>query len=316
MTILLAEKLVVNESVSGKNMLTNKIKVVISLLLFVLLNGCASTKIVIPSYTAPQEFKKISEIESGGEVPDGAYLALAIDPDVSGKGINDKQYIGENLISSIKGGITQTNFITLYPIFDEAYVQLNMKIVSYNFTGIDAELQVTFTLTKGMTEYLSKTYSSSITQRSSKNKTIQDIAKRVADMFIGDITPIKTNQLREFKSMPSELDYILTYAKRGNFESAISDMEAYKSKKDSGFYYNLAVLCEALGSETGDIKLFVKADDMYRQSMQLGGSDDDMIVNTKARFDKFYRLFKMAEKQRKANKALSNELNDQYGGAE
>ena len=305
----------------------SKMKVAISLFALILLNGCASTKIVIPSYTAPLEFKKISEIESGGEALEGSYLTLAIDPVVSGEGIKDKSSLGKNLISSMKGGITQTNFITLYPIFDDAYVQLNIKIMSYSFvktdTDINSELQVTFTITKGVTEYLSKTYSAAIKRYSStpsllpsKNQIIQDISKRVADDFIADITPVKTNQLREFKSMPSELDYILTYAKRGNFESAIADMEAYQDDKSVDFYYNLAVLYEAFGSQTGDIKLFAKADDSYRQAMQLGGSDDNLIINTRARFDNFFRMFKMTEKQRKTNQTLANDLNDMYGGAE
>lgn len=305
----------------------SKTKAVISLFVLVLLNGCATTKIVVPSYTAPAEYKKLSEIKSGGEENDGVYLTLAIDPDISGDETKDKKSLGKNLISSIKGGITETNFITLYPFLESANVQLNMDIASYDFTktdtDINSELQVTFTITKGTTEYLSKTYSAAIKRHSStasllpsKNQIIQEISQRVADEFIADITPVKTNQLREFKSMPSELDYILTYAKRGNFESAITDMEAYEGEESADFYYNLAVLYEALGSKTGDIKLFVKADAKYRQAMQSGGSDDELIINTRARFDNFFRMFKMTEEQRETNKTLANDLNEIYGSDE
>lgn len=291
--------------------------------LIALLSACAATtKIVVPSYSPPKEYKRISEIESGGEMQEGAYLALAIDPDVKGKGGDSG--IGELMISSIKEGLTDTNFITLHPIFDDAYVQLNMNVLAFDFkksgSDIKADIQVAFTITKGISEYLNKTYSAEVNRYSSdpnllpsKNKVLFDLSKDVTKKFISDITPLKTNQLREFKSMPSELEYILTYAKRGNYQSAVEDMEAYDGGKDAGFYYNLAVLYEALGSQSDGSEYFVKADKTYKASMRTGGSTDEVVVNNKSRFDNFYRLFKMTEKQKSTNKQLTNELEETYG---
>lgn len=290
------------------------------------LSACAAnTKIVIPSYSAPREYKKIAEIESGGESQDGRFLALAIDPEVDGTG--KEPGIGPMLVNSVKEGLTSTNFITIYPIFDEAYVQLDINVISYDFQQtadtIKADMQASFTIVKGVTEYLSKTYSARATRSSSnpsllpsKNKVLLDLSKEVSAKFVADITPLKTNQLRELKSMPGELEYILTYAKRGNFESAIDDMEAYPGTKGAGFYYNLAVMYEAQASKSEDMKMFRKADAMYRKSMMTGGSGDELIVANKARFDNFYRLFKMTDAQKRTNEQLNNELDSVFGGTE
>ncbi len=50
--------------------------------------------------------------------------------------------------------------------------------------------------------------------------------------------------------------------------------------------------------------------------MKLGGHSDETIVKSKARFDNFYRLFKMTQQQKQKNKKLENELNDMYGQVE
>lgn len=292
------------------------------------MTGCSSAKIVIPSYTPPKEYKKLSEIESGGDVSDGTYLAMAINPDIGGTAGSDKAAIDAALISSIKAQLTETNFITIYPIFDLADVALNMTIIGYEYNqvapgSIAADLQVTFTITKGATEYLTKTYgarkrrhSSNAALLPSKSEILVELGQDVTKKFTSDITPRKTNQLREFKSMPSDLEYITTYAKRGNFETAIKDMENYQGNKDAAFYYNLAVLYEAFGSKTESMAAFGKTEEAYNQSMKLGGHSDDMIVNAKARFDNFYRLFKMTQKQKSQNENLNNELGDMFGGME
>ena len=184
-------------------------------------------------------------------------------------------------------------------------------------------MQVAFTITKGVTEYISKTYGAKANRYSSntallpsKSRILVDLGREVTKKFISDITPLKTRQLREFKSMPSDLDYIITYAQRGNFESAVEDMEAYGGRKDMAFYYNLAVLYEGLGSKTGDIGTFKNAKAAYGRSMSMGGSNDELVVNAKARFDNFFRLFKITQDQKRSNKALSDELDDIYGQTE
>jgi len=292
-----------------------------------LISGCSNAKIVIPSYSPPKEYKKLSEIESGGDMREGTYMAIAINPEIAGESSRDKKKIDAILINAVKQGLTETNFITIYPIFDTANVALNMEVISYEYerstNNINADMQVAFTITKGVTEYISKTYSSKAMRYSSnpallpsKSKILLDLGEEVTKKFISDITPLKTRQLREFKSMPGELDYIITYAKRGNFESAVEDMENFDGQKDANYYYNLAVLYEGLGSKTGKIQVFEKAKKAYSKAMLKGGSKDELVVNAKARFDNFYRLFQMTQKQKDKNKSLSDELDDMYGQTE
>ena len=300
---------------------------ILSSILALFISGCGNAKIVIPSYSPPKEYKKLSEIESGGDMRDGTYMAIAINPEVSGESSSDKKKIDAILINAIKQGLTETNFITIYPIFDTASVALNMQVISYEYEksshNINADMQVAFTITKGVTEYISKTYSAKATRYSSnpsllpsKSKVLLDLGKEVSKKFISDITPLKTRQLREFKSMPSELEYIVTYAKRGNFESAVEDMEEFSGDKNLNYFYNLAILYEGLGAKTGKMDSFERAKKAYAKAMRKGGSSDEVIVNAKSRFDNFYRLFKMTQSQKDQNKNLSNELDDMYGQTE
>lgn len=304
-----------------------KYSVIFASLWALFIGGCGNAKIVIPSYSPPKEYKKLSSIESGGDMREGTYMAIAINPDISGESSKDKKKIDSILINAVKQGLTETNFITIYPIFDTANVALNMELISYEYeksiNNINADMQVAFTITKGVTEYISKTYSSKATRYSSnpsllpsKSKILLDLGEEVTKKFISDITPLKTRQLREFKSMPSELEYIITYAKRGNFESAVEDMENFDGDKDASYYYNLAVLYEGLGSKTGEMKVFAKAKKAYAKAMRKGGLNDEVVVNAKAKFDNFYRLFQMTQKQKDENKNLSDELDDMYGQTE
>jgi hypothetical protein len=309
-----------------KNLIFWRIFGVLGIILY--FTGCGGAKIVIPTYSAPHEYKKIAEIESGGDTKDGSYLTLAINPDIEGSMGLDKKVIKSALISSVKQALTETNFITIYPIYDTASVALSMKVLSYEYKKVDANtikanIQVSYTITKGVTEYISKTYgakknrhAASSAKLPSKNEIIIALCKDATEYFIDDISPRITNQLREFKSMPSELEYITTYAKLGNYEEAVNDMNSYKGAKDRNFYYNLAILYEALGSKTGDLKTFKNTEIAYAKSMKLGGHSDETIVKSKARFDNFYRLFKMTQKQKQKNKKLENELNDMYGQVE
>jgi len=304
-----------------------KYGVLFTSILALFLTGCSNAKIVIPSYSPPKEYKKLSEIENGGDMREGTYMAIAINPEIAGEATADKKKIDSILINAIKQGLTETNFITIYPIFDTANVSLNMQIISYEYekseNNIKADMQVSFTITKGITEYLSKTYSAKANRYSSnannlpsKSKVLLDLGKDVSKKFISDITPLKTRQLREFLAMPSDLEYIITYAKRGNFESAVEDMEDYDGNKDLNYYYNLAVLYEGLGSKTGSMETFSKAKKAYSKAMRQGGSSNDLVINAKSRFDNFYRLFQMTQNQKGKNKNLRDELDDMYGQTE
>lgn len=287
-----------------------------------LIGGCAGTKITIPSYSEPYEAKKVEEIRSGGDMEEGEYLALAINPDIAGKAGKDKKTVDQALIEGVKEGLTDTNFITLYPIYDLAYVSLNMKILSYEFkqpdaNSIDADIQVSFTIIKGENELMSKTYGASkhahasdATMLASHNEIIVKLCQEVTDEFIADISPRKTFQVRELKSMPADLEYVITYAKQGNYETAVSDMQKYGGEKGADFYYNLAVFYEALSGKTENMDYFKKAEKAYTESFKHGGYDDETITKAKARFDNFYRLFKKVKAQSEVNEESDSAFGD------
>lgn len=300
------------------------VNLTISLGLAFILGGCAATKkIVIPSYSAPKEYQKISEITSGGETKEGTYLSLAIDPEVYGSDMESS--LPPLLINSIQQSLTETNFINIYPIYNDAYVKLSIQVVSFDLqqtaNDINASLQVSYALKRGMTTYLAKTYKADTSRHApqasqlpSRNTILFDLVKEVTEKFTSDITPLKSYQLREFKGLPAEVEYVLTYAKQGNFESAVTDMEAYRGKANADFYYCLAVLYEAKGSKSKNIEDFMKAQENYIRAMRLGGSADELIVKTKAKFDQFFKLFKLTEEQKQKNEKLSSELADMFGG--
>jgi len=288
----------------------------------VLFSACASSspKIVIPSYTAPKEAAKLSKIETKDEfISKGAYLALWLNPDVNGvskTNPNLKKY----LINSVKSAITQTNFIALDPLGDDEGVALNMEVTGYEFKKSrnfeKLYLEVTFTLERGVDEFLVKKYSKRVTRQSkdpsrlpSENELASYAAKKVVKYFISDISPLKTNQLREFKSLPSELEYVVDFAKRKDYKGAIDMMERYKGKKDMDYYYNLAILYEALASENEDLKLLSKANLNYVKAFQKGGVKDEVIANAKARFDNFYELLHKTKKMQKNNAKLMQDRN-------
>jgi len=113
---------------------------------------------------------------------------------------------------------------------------------------------------------------------------------KIVKYFISDISPLKTYQMREFKPLPSELQAVIAYAKRKNYKGAISLMEAYKGDKDANYYYNLAILYEAMASTTEDIKYLKLAQKNYNEAILKGGGDDKTILDAKVRFDKFFDL--------------------------
>ena len=295
----------------------------------VFLSGCGASgaKIVIPSYTAPKEAPKLSKIETKDEfISEGAYLAVWLNPDVKGlKGVNPK--LKEMLIDSVKVKFTETNFITIDPLGDENGVTLSMKVSNYDYkktaNKISMALEVTFILSRGVDEFLVKKYSDRKNRQSrdpsklpTENELVSQSVSKVVKYFISDISPLKTSQLREFKPLPKELQAVLSYAKRKNYKGAIKLMNYYKGKKDVDFYYNIAILYEAQASETENLKLLKLADDSYEKAMSLGGIDDKVIVDAKARFDNFYELLNKTKKQDKANQALRDDRNSMTGSSD
>ncbi len=289
--------------------------------------GGSTAKIVIPSYTAPKEAAKISKIETKDEyISDSAYLALWINPEVANAKKTNPQ-LETMLIESVKAKITETNFITLDPLGGDDGVALNMSISNYEFKDsgnkISLSLDVTFTLARGVDEFLVKKYNSRA-NRQSKDKTklptenelaAQGVDK-VVKYFIADISPLKTYQLREFKSTPKGLEVVIPYAKQKNYKGAIKAMNRYKGQKDMNYFYNLAILYEAEASITENMKLLKRAQYNYEEAMAQGGFKDKVVMSAKARFDKFYDLLDRTKKQDKANAALRKDRDSMAGSSD
>lgn len=294
----------------------------------VLFSACgAGPKIVIPSYTAPKEAAKLSKIETKDEyVSDGAYLALWLNPDVKGaKSTNPK--LSDMLIESVKAKLTETNFIVLDPLGGDEGVTLSMDVTRYSFENMGKKvalsIEVTFTLSRGVNEFLVKKYSDRKNRQSndpSKLPTENELASQAVDKvvkyFISDISPLKTNQLREFKPLPSELEHVVSYAKRKNYKGAIKMMNRFKGEKDMNYYYNLAVLYEAEASVTENLRLLDRAQLNYEKAMEKGGFEDKLIGDAKAKFDNFYELLNKTKKQDSANQALVNDRNSMAGSSD
>ncbi|MEA3331923.1 MAG: hypothetical protein U9Q29_09560 [Campylobacterota bacterium] len=300
----------------------------VSVIVFVFTGcGAGGAKIVVPSYTAPKEAAKLSKIETKDEfISDGAYLAVWLNPEV--KGSKETNYkLKQMLIDSVKVKFTETNFVTIDPLGDENGVVLSMKVSNYDYKSsgnkISLALEVTFILSRGADEFLVKKYSDrknrqsrDITKLPSENELASQAVCKVVKYFISDISPLKTFQLREFKSLPKELAPVTSYAKRKNYKGAIKLMNFYKGKKDINYYYDLAILYEAEASEKENLRLLKLADDNYEKAMACGGVDDKMIVSAKARFDNFYELLLKTKKQDSANQALRDDRDAMTGSSD
>jgi hypothetical protein len=279
---------------------------------------------VIPSYTAPKEAAKLSKIETRDEfISENAYLALWINPEIQG----GTSALASMLIDSVKTNVTQTNFIALDPLGGDEGVALNMKVQSYDYTQegnkVSLYLDVVFVLARGTEEFLAKSYSErknrqskDISRLPTQNQLTSEAVEKVVKDFISDISPLKTNQLREFKSFPSELAYVEEYAKRKNYKGAIKLMNRYKGEKDMNFHYNLAVLFEAEASITENLKLLQRAQDNYDKAMEMGGASDELIMSAKVRFENFYDLLNKTKDQDKANQALIDDRNSMIGSSD
>jgi len=300
---------------------------ILSVSVFFTACGGSSAKIVIPSYTAPKEAAKISKIETKDEfISEDAYLALWINPDV----LNIKKTnpnLGKMLIQSVKAKLTETNFITLDPLGGDDGVALNMAISNYEFQDngnkISLALEVTFTLARGADEFLVKKYNSRSNRQSkdktklpSQNELASQGVDKVVRYFISDISPLKTNQLREFKSTPKGLEVVIPYAKSKNYKGAIKAMNRFKGERDMAYHYNLAVLYEAEASVTENMKLLKRAQYNYEEAMTMGGFKDKVVISAKARFDKFYDLLKKTKAQDKANAALRKDRDSMLGSSD
>jgi hypothetical protein len=290
-------------------------------------SGCAGAKIVIPSYTAPKEAAKLSKIETkDSSVSEDTYLALWLNPQVQGASQTNPK-LEPLLIESIKANLTQTNFIALDPLGADKGVALSMNISNYEYKAahdtISMALEVSFTLSRGSDVFLVKKYSDRKNRQSNdptklptENELASQAVAKVVKYFISDISPLKTNQLREFKSLPSELEPVIAYAQRRDYKGAIYLMNTFKGEKNMNYYYDLAILYEAEASEKEDLKLLRYAQLNYSKAMELGGAKDDLIVVAKVRFDIFYDLLTRTKKQDISNQALKDDRDAMTGSSD
>lgn len=293
-----------------------------------LLSGCAANeKIVIPSYAAPAEYQKIESLKHGNDTAKGAYLSFAVNPEAnrfpSETTADEQTALSRNLVTETLAQITETRFITIEPIYELSTVKLDMAVDAFTFEQTDNKrkgmLKTTFTLAKGTTPVLIKTYSEKELRYSksgqdlpSKEDIMAALAKGVVAKFIADISPTKTNQLREFLALPSGLSKVTTMAKRGNYESAIAEMEGFNGNKDMAYHYNLAILYEGLASEREDVKLADKAMQAYQAATANGGDNNPLVTDAKSRFENFYRLLTQIKSQQKSNQQLEKSLDQQF----
>ncbi|WP_324171065.1 hypothetical protein [Sulfurimonas sp.] len=301
--------------------------ITLSMIIF-FFTGCGSgAKIVIPSYTAPKEVAKLSKIQTKDEfISDGAYLAVWLNPKVK-DALEANRKLEDMLVYNVKQRLTETNFITLDPMGSNSDVALGMKILSYEYkpngNKVSLSLEVSFTLSRGSDEFLVKIYSDRKNRQSrdasklpSENELTSAAVSKVVKYFISDISPLKTNQLREFKSLSQELTHVITYAKRKNYQGAIKIMEKYKGKKDMNYFYDLAILYEAQASNTEDMKLLNRASEYYEKALSLGGINDEIVVSASSRFDSFYNLLNKIKEQDKSNQALRHDRNSMTGSSD
>ncbi len=150
----------------------------------------------------------------------------------------------------------------------------------------------------------------------SENELASQAVSKVVKYFISDISPLKTNQLREFKPLPSDLKQVVAYAKRKNYKGAIKLMQRHKEGRDMNYYYNLAILFEAEASTKEDLSVLRFARLNYEKAMDKGGSSDKLVGDAKAKFDNYYDLLNLTKKQGKANQALLNDRNAMGGSAD
>jgi len=312
-------------TIKGGQSLYKKSSLLILSAAAIFITGCgAGAKITIPSYSPPREEAKIKKmITQDDKIPGGAYLAITVNPKI----LHLERAIPkvkDYLVDSIKTKLTQTNFIALNPIAGENDVMLIMNVENYNYKATSStrlvDLAINFTLSRGAEEFLSQTYKKTKNRESADERNLpsesvlaSQAVNDVVEDFIADISPLKTFQLREFKSLPDDIAYVIDYAQSRNYKGAIKAMEKYKGDRNMNFYYDLAILYEAQASVSEDLSGLDNANDNYNMALSRGGSKDELVLSAKARFDNFYELLEKTKKQDKNNQGLIKNRNGELG---
>ena len=284
-------------------------------------SACAPKQILLDTFSPPKEEAKIRSLVSNTGSAN-TLLSIGIDPKPDANGIKDGKLAGEYLLSDLKEMLTQTNFIEIYPIYEDARVTLHVKVIDLSFVqeagSIQADLSVRYAINKGATEAFSKTYSkqdkrfsASAQSLPSKQIVISALSKRITRDFLKDITPLKTKKLVELKDLPSELAHAEQYARSGDLEGAIAAMAAYKGKKNLAYHYDLGVFYEGLAATKMDIKLLHAANKSFNAALALS-PQDAQTLKAKGEFDAFYRLFERLQTQKDENKKSIDKINKDY----
>lgn len=293
------------------------------------MTGCVGGKqIIVPTYLAPKEASKVKGIMEDNGDKKGKFISLAIDPKVKTE-VQIQDALKKRIVNITKETITESNYILLHPIYSVSQNGLSLHVTNYSFKKscekdacyLDSQMELSFNISRGSVDYYTKNYNSSKQRQSEKRsqhllpnemEISAELIKDCVEQFISDISPQKTNQLRELKPLPSEIAYLLDMAPAGNYQEIIAKMEKYKGDKDMSYYYDLAVFYEALAAKNEELGLLEKANINYEKALSKGGSTDEVVVKTKARFDKFYDVFKKLAQQRSSNKKQEQSINDEY----
>lgn len=303
-----------------------------SILPIAVFSGCAGSgkQIIVPTYIAPKEVAKVKGLIADSGDTKGKFLSFAINPKIlvpnGVNGITDA--MKKKTITLTKEAITNSNYILIHPVYNASMIGLNLSITDYSYTknctnmcDVTSSLSMGFEINRGSVDYFAKVYDSTM-QRSSETYNQQslpteqtlstEMIRDCVEKFIFDISPNKTNQLRELKSLPSEIAYVVDMAPKGNYENLVETMESYKGDKSVGYYYDLAVFYEALAATNEDLPMLKKAKLNYEKAMKKGGSSDALVVNTKARFDNFYAILDKLLTQQDKNKKQEKEIDGEF----
>jgi len=284
------------------------------------MTGCGPARLLMDTYAPPKKEKEVKKMLDNSDSKSGFLELEIVNTVVNAKGVKSDKEFNAKLLSSLKKFITQTNFIAINTVEMQSAMSLDMKVLIFDYvetpTTIKGTIAVEFNIRKEGTVFYTQNYKYNINRYSksgfqgvNKGTILAQASDYLAKKLIKDISPVATQKLVALKSLPSELEYTISYARTGNFEGAIKGMKKYKGEKSAAYYFNLAVYYEALASKTDSLELLTKADEYYEQAMALSEGKDEEIVSGKAKFDNYYRIIKKVADQKRANAKSSTNDN-------
>ena len=284
----------------------------------VLLSGCGKSQLLLNTYVPPNKPKEVAQMLESDDATSGFLEIEIVDHILKGDGIKSDSSFENKLVSSLKKFVTQTNFISISEVKDKSNLSLDMKVVVFDYkesqNATNGIIAVEFNIRKEGTTFYTQGYEYKINRYSkagrqalpSKAQLLSEASDYLAKKLIKDISPIASLKLVELKPFASDLAAAETFTNSKNFESAIKTMKAYKGEKDESYYFNLAVLCEALAAKSDKMELLAKANEYYEKAMQLSEGGDEIITKGKAKFDRYYQIIKKVADQKAKNAEKNN----------